>query len=115
MLELFVEPSVPVQADVRLPDGTALALAELLVSGACWPPDLLVASLGTDGEDGPTAAAGGLADAGVADRTRALGLDVASAVARCDALPLLEATGGLVVTGPTGTNVADVRIVLARP
>ena len=93
----------------------AATLAELLVSGACWPPDLLVASLGTDGEDGPTAAAGGLADAGVADRTRALGLDVASAVARCDALPLLEATGGLVVTGPTGTNVADVRIVLARP
>jgi glycerate-2-kinase len=93
----------------------AATLAELLVSGACWPPDLLVASLGTDGEDGPTTAAGGLADAGVADRTRALGLDVASAVARCDALPLLEATGGLVVTGPTGTNVADVRIVLARP
>ena len=93
----------------------AATLAELLVSGACWPPDLLVASLGTDGEDGPTTAAGGLADAGVADRTRALGLDVASAVVRCDALPLLEATGGLVVTGPTGTNVADVRIVLVRP
>jgi hydroxypyruvate reductase len=66
-------------------------------------------------EDGPTTAAGGLADAGVADRTQALGLDVASAAARCDALPLLEAAGGLVVTGPTGTNVADVRIVLARP
>jgi len=93
----------------------AAALADRLVSGTVWPPGLLVASLGTDGEDGPTAAAGGLADAGVADRTQALGLDVASAVARCDALPLLEATGGLVVTGPTGTNVADVRIVLARP
>jgi len=93
----------------------AAALADRLVSGACWPANLLVASLGTDGEDGPTAAAGGLADAGVADRTQALGLDVAAAVARCDALPLLEATGGLVVTGPTGTNVADVRIVLARP
>jgi hydroxypyruvate reductase len=39
---------------------------------------------------------------------------VAAAVARCDALPLLEAAGGLIVTGPTGTNVADVRIVLAR-
>jgi hydroxypyruvate reductase len=113
------------EAVVQLPAGhgrggrnqqtVAAALADRLVSGACWPPNLLVASLGTDGEDGPTAAAGGLADAGVADRTQALGLDVASAVARCDALPLLEATGGLVVTGPTGTNVADVRIVLARP
>ena len=93
----------------------AAALADRLVSGGAWPPGLLVASLGTDGEDGPTTAAGGLADAGVADRTQALGFDVASAVARCDALPLLGATGGLVVTGPTGTNVADVRIVLARP
>ena len=93
----------------------AAALAELLVSGACWPPHLLVASLGTDGEDGPTEAAGGLADADVADMIRERGLDPAAAVARCDALPLLEAAGGLIVTGPTGTNVADVRIVLARP
>lgn len=91
------------------------ALADRLVSGALWPPGLLVASLGTDGEDGPTTAAGGLADAGVVTRIRELGLDPAAAAARCDALPLLEAAGGLVVTGPTGTNVADVRIVLARP
>jgi hydroxypyruvate reductase len=80
-----------------------------------WPAGLLVASLGTDGEDGPTTAAGGSADAGVAARVATLGLDAAAAVARCDALPLLEAAGGLIVTGPTGTNVADVRIVLARP
>jgi hydroxypyruvate reductase len=79
-----------------------------------WPAGLLVASLGTDGEDGPTTAAGGFADAGVAARVATLGLDAAAAVARCDALPLLEAAGGLIVTGPTGTNVADVRIVLAR-
>jgi len=91
----------------------AAALSESITSGG-WPPGLLVASLGTDGEDGPTAAAGGLADAAVAGRIEELGLDVAVAVARCDALTLLEATGGLVVTGPTGTNVADVRIVLAR-
>jgi hypothetical protein len=37
------------------------------------------------------------------------------ALDRCDALPLLASAGGLVVTGPTGTNVADVRIILARP
>jgi hydroxypyruvate reductase len=91
----------------------AAALDEAIQSGG-WPQGLIVASIGTDGEDGPTAAAGGLADAGVAARIRELGLDVADAVARCDAQPLLEAAGGLVVTGPTGTNVADVRIVLAR-
>jgi glycerate-2-kinase len=36
-------------------------------------------------------------------------------MARCDAYPLLAAAGGLIRTGPTGTNVADIRIVLARP
>ena len=91
----------------------ASALAAAGPSGG-WPAGLLVASLGTDGEDGPTMAAGGCADAGVAARVAALGLDAAAAVVRCDALPLLEAADGLVVTGPTGTNVADVRIVLAR-
>jgi len=51
----------------------------------------------------------------IAARIAALRLDPAAAVARCDAQPLLETAGGLVVTGPTGTNVADLRIVLARP
>ena len=92
----------------------AAAVAVVLGAGGTWPPGLLVASLGTDGEDGPTAAAGGVADAAVAERITDLGLDVAAAVARCDAQPLLEAAGGLIVTGPSGTNVADVRIVLAR-
>lgn len=92
----------------------AAALAAVLGVGGAWPPGLLVASLGTDGEDGPTTAAGGVADAAVAERIEALGLDVAAAVGRCDAEPLLEAAGGLIVTGPTGTNVADVRLVLAR-
>lgn len=92
----------------------AAALAAALRSGG-WPPGLLVASLGTDGEDGPTTAAGGFADQAVAARIGELRLDAAAAVARCDAWPLLEQAGGLVVTGPTGTNVADVRLVLVRP
>jgi hydroxypyruvate reductase len=74
-----------------------------------------VASIGTDGEDGPTDAAGGCVDAAVAAAITAAGLDVDRALARCDAAPFLEACGGLVQTGPTGTNVADVRIVIARP
>lgn len=80
-----------------------------------WPAGLLLASVGTDGEDGPTDAAGGLVDQAVADRLATSGIDLARAISRCDAQPALAAAGGLVVTGPTGTNVADVRIILARP
>ena len=74
-----------------------------------------MASVGTDGEDGPTTAAGGVADSRVVAAIAARGLDVGRAVARRDAHPLLAACGGLVVTGPTGTNVCDVRVILARP
>jgi hydroxypyruvate reductase len=78
-----------------------------------WPEELLIASIGTDGEDGPTDAAGGVVDATVA-ALLARGNDVPSVVARCDAYPALQAAGGLVCTGPTGTNVADVRLILSR-
>jgi hydroxypyruvate reductase len=81
-------------------------------SAAAWPAGVLLASIGTDGEDGPTNAAGALADAEVVAAIAAAGGDVPRALARCDAHPLLAAAGGLVVTGPTGTNVADVRLVL---
>jgi glycerate 2-kinase len=91
------------------------ALAAVRASGHAWPRGLCIASLGTDGEDGPTPAAGGLVHAGVVAAIDTAGLDVERAAARCDAYPLLEAAGGLIVTGPTGTNVADVRLVLARP
>jgi len=83
-------------------------------SASPWPADVLLASIGTDGEDGPTAAAGAVADADVVAAITAAGGDVPRALARCDAHPLLAAAGGLVVTGPTGTNVADVRLVLVR-
>jgi hydroxypyruvate reductase len=82
---------------------------------AAWPAGLLIASVGTDGEDGPTDAAGGCADATVVAEIARLHLDVPRALAHCDAYPLLAAAGGLVHTGPTGTNVADIRIALVRP
>ncbi len=95
---------------------TVLAAIDAVRAHAgAWPAGLLVASIGTDGEDGPTDAAGARADADVVTTIERLGLDVPAAVARCDAYPLLDAAGGLVRTGPTGTNVADVRIILARP
>jgi len=84
-------------------------------AGNAWPAGLLITSVGTDGEDGPTEAAGGLVDRAVVERLSASGIDLARAIARCDAQPALAAAGGLVVTGATGTNVADVRIILAGP
>ena len=90
------------------------AAARWRQAGGDWPRGLVIASVGTDGEDGPTDAAGGFVDAEVAGR---LGSDdaLARVIARCDAHPALAAAAGLVRTGPTGTNVADVRIVLAKP
>ena len=113
------------EATVRLPvdHGTGgrnqqtvlAALAALEPAGGGWPPGLVIASVGTDGEDGPTDAAGAVIDARVAATIREQRLDLAKSLARCDAYPLFRAAGGLVITGPTGTNVADVRIMLARP
>jgi hydroxypyruvate reductase len=90
------------------------AAARWREAGGAWPQGLVIASVGTDGEDGPTDAAGGIVDAEAAAR---LGSDeaLARALARCDAYPALAAADGLIRTGPTGTNVADVRIVLAKP
>ena len=92
-----------------------MALAAVQAAGREWPRGLLLASVGTDGEDGPTDAAGGVMDAEIAAAVARQGADVGRAVARCAAHDVLAAAGGLIVTGPTGTNVADVRFVLARP
>ncbi|HSM05945.1 MAG TPA: DUF4147 domain-containing protein, partial [Longimicrobiales bacterium] len=76
---------------------------------------ILVASLGTDGIDGPTDAAGGFGDGGTRSRAAALGLDVEAALRRNDAYTLLDALDDLIRVGPTGTNVADLMVVLVHP
>jgi len=73
---------------------------------------VLGASIGTDGTDGPTDAAGAFADGGTVGRGHAAGLDARDALRRNDAYPFLRAAGDLIVTGPTGTNVNDVVLVL---
>ena len=78
-------------------------------------PSLVVASLATDGSDGPTDAAGGLVDAGSVARGRAAGLDAAAHLASNDAYPFLQAAGDLLHTGPTQTNVNDLVFVFAFP
>jgi hydroxypyruvate reductase len=65
---------------------------------------------GSDGRDGPTEAAGGLVDAGTAGRIAAAGLDPAALLADNDSNRALAAAGDLVVTGATGTNVADLAV-----
>jgi hydroxypyruvate reductase len=62
---------------------------------------------GTDGSDGPTDDAGALVDGGTVERGEAQGGRAAEALARADAGTFLEASGDLVHTGPTGTNVMD--------
>ena len=71
-------------------------------------PNVLTLSGGTDGEDGPTDAAGAIADADALRR----GTDAAGHLARHDAYPYFDAVGGLLRTGLTGTNVMDVRLTL---
>ncbi len=73
---------------------------------------VLVAAMGTDGVDGPTDAAGAIADGTTLERARRRGLDSARALADNDAYPFFEALGDLIVTGPTGTNVMDLALVL---
>lgn len=69
---------------------------------------------GTDGIDGPTNAAGGIVDGGTIDRGRAASIDAMTALENNDANTYLAATGDLIVTGLTGTNVADLWFVFDR-
>lgn len=71
-----------------------------------------VFSVGSDGTDGPTDAAGGYVDGETMKRLREEGLDVFSVLQNNDAYTALKAVDGLIVTGPTGTNVNDVAVAL---
>jgi hydroxypyruvate reductase len=81
---------------------------------AGFPAPALLASLATDGVDGMSDAAGALADESSDARARGLGLAPAAAfLAANDSNGYFAALGDLIVTGPTGTNVADVTVLLA--
>jgi hydroxypyruvate reductase len=73
-----------------------------------------VFSAGSDGVDGNTEAAGAIADPTTKDRAQAFGFDPDKSLARFDACPLFTALGDSVVVGPTGHNLRDLRILLAR-
>jgi glycerate 2-kinase len=67
---------------------------------------------GTDGQDGPTDAAGAIVDGETAKRARELGLDPEWYIHNNDSYNFFRQTGSLLITGPTGTNVMDLQIIL---
>lgn len=69
-------------------------------------------SVGSDGTDGPTDAAGGFADGTTCRRLREQGISIEQVLQDNDAYHALQRTGGLIFTGPTGTNVNDVAVGL---
>ncbi len=75
-------------------------------------PGVCVFSVGSDGTDGPTDAAGGVVDGGTKGQLAKLGLSIPAVLADNDSYHALEKVGGLIVTGPTGTNVNDVSVAL---
>ena len=86
------------------------SLKEINKSG---PPSFVALSAGTDGIDGVSPAAGAIADEYTMERARALGLDAQSFLDRSDSYTFFEALGDAIITGPTGTNVRDLRILFA--
>lgn len=74
--------------------------------------DVVIASAGSDGTDGPTDAAGAIVDGGTVARVHAAGLDPAQCLDNNDTYRALAASGDLFKTGPTGTNVNDLALVL---
>ena len=88
----------------------ALAAAE----GIAGLEDTLIFSLGSDGTDGPTDAAGGIVDGTTKEKLKEQDLQIHQVLEENDAYPALEKVDGLILTGPTGTNVNDVAVVLIR-
>ena len=87
-------------------------LALAAAAGIDGMKNVCIFSVGSDGTDGPTDAAGGYADGTTAGALRDLGISIDEVLGNNDAYHALRKTGGLVITGPTGTNVNDVAVVL---
>lgn len=88
----------------------ALSAAEGLA--AC--KNTAIFSVGSDGTDGPTDAAGGYCDENTKEKLRRAGMNIYEVLKENDAYHALQKTGGLIITGATGTNVNDVAVVLIR-
>ena len=89
-------------------------LALAAARGISGLKDTAVFSVGSDGTDGPTDAAGGYADGETYVRLRDEGYSVSSSLLQNDSYRTLKAVDGLIITGPTGTNVNDFACVLIK-
>jgi hydroxypyruvate reductase len=111
-LVLGGETTVTVRGKGRGGRNQELALAAALALDGL--PGVALMSLATDGTDGPTDAAGGLVDGSTLQRARHAGFDPLNELQANNAYPLLQAAGALMQTGPTGTNVNDLVVILVR-
>ena len=105
------ETTVTVRGEGKGGRSQEMALAAALALDG-WE-DVAVMAVGTDGTDGPTDAAGGIADGAVRGRAQTLGLDPLAYLDRNDSYHFLQQTDALLVTGPTNTNVNDLIFVYA--
>ena len=90
-------------------------LALAAAQGIAGLDSVLICSFGSDGTDGPTDAAGGIVDGQTEAKLQGQGVSIRQVLEENDAYHALERVGGLIITGPTGTNVNDVAVVLIRP
>jgi len=103
------ETTVTVRGTGRGGRNQELALSAAL--GIEGIAQVVISSIGTDGRDGPTAAAGGMVDGETVGRMRERGIDPGEYLEQNNSYKALEEAGDLIVTGPTGTNVADLCFV----
>lgn len=99
------ETTVTIQGDGKGGRNQELALSA--VNELAGLKDVILIALATDGDDGPTDAAGAVVTGESAQRAEVLGSSAADSLSRNDAYPFFDALGDLIKTGPTGTNVND--------
>jgi hydroxypyruvate reductase len=108
------EATVTVRGDGIGGRNTEFALAAALSMTELGVDDWIVASLATDGQDGPTGVAGAIADSTTVERAATSEIDAGAALANNDSLRVFDGAGGAVTTGPTGTNVNDLYVAVRR-
>jgi glycerate 2-kinase len=83
--------------------------ASLAIAGI---DNIVIASIDTDGTDGPTDICGGIVDGSTFSLANKLGLDIRNALRQHDVSPILQQLGDAVITGQSGTNVNDLKLIL---
>lgn len=104
-----------VTTTVRNPRGVGGPNQEFVLAAARildGVPNTVVASIDTDGSDGPTDIAGAIADGETVARAKSLGLDLAEVLAQNDTGTAFRKLGDVIYTGPTGTNVVNLRVIV---